>query len=237
MIGGAELRSRILLMAPANLVRFFPLDELSGTNCRDLSNNNQTVTYNGPTLKSRAGYDGMPTPDFDGSNDNIDTITNLSTDFGTPDTGSMFMAFWISEADASSGTFRHTVSIRDNVNNSEVDCLRWGSVAYQMRPQVIMQGEFRNVTMDITGKTNQWNTICITWDSSDVVKGWLNGVKVSNSSTFTNTWGTGGITHSKIGSRPESNSQWWKGGLGIVAWWKTVLPEAKAETLRLPNRM
>ena len=231
-----ELKQRILATNAANLVRFWPLDDLTGTTARELSTNGESVTYDGPTLKARAGIDGRPTPSFDGNNDSLDTITNMATDFGTPDTGSLFISFYISEAEAANGTFRHTAVIRDNVNNSEVDFIRWGSIAYQMRAQCIMQGSFKTISIDLTGKTNRWHSIVITWDTSDVMQMWWNGVKQASTPTFSSTWGAGAIDQSRIGRKPDSTAQYWKGNLGCIAWWKTVIPDAEAQALHVPER-
>jgi len=229
-------KTNVLNEDSANLVRYWRLNETSGNTAADLSSNAENVAYDGPTIGAARAYDPNElAPSFDGSNDSLDIIRNLSTDYSNRNIGSMLIAFYISEADAVSGSYRHTTVFRDSVNNSSVNFMRWGGVAYEMRAQAIMQGSFKTISFDLTGKTDRWHIALLTWDTSGNFNAYLNGV-AGTPSAFTQVWGAGAITHARIGRRPESASQYWSGNLAEIAIWKSELTATAAGKLYIPGR-
>lgn len=177
----------------------------SGTTWTDLSgfNRNGTLT-NGPT------YDGNNKGYFvlDGNNDYISTVT--ATTLGINSTSTSFtLNTWFK----TSGTGEYYLF--DNYNGSTDISLRIDSGKFEVFMADSNGTVFNAIQFGSNYNNNVWNNFCLTWDGSNTITAYANGVSLGTSTQagITGSFDSGAAF--LIGSRPTGTS-WFPGNISIM---------------------
>jgi hypothetical protein len=212
----------VLATAPANLISYWPLDEMVGdTTTLDYSSRANNGTYLGPTLGQSGIGDGRTCPLFDGTNDIVNVYSiGLASDF---DGQEGTMAAWVKVRDASVWTdrlsrnvFRLEGSSQNNVFMSKDAgraLLVFAFAAGGIRSMV----RFRSLNVD-------WFHAALTWSkSADQVAGYVNGVEIGSISSI-GAWSQPlHPARCVIGGRNALGGSPFSGWLAHVALWTTPL--------------
>ena len=198
------------VLAIANLLAYWKLDETSGTSAADASGNGYTGTYSGATLNNTAGPGGSMgnAPSFDGVNDRVTlpTLTGFSPSEGT-------LSIWCKVSGSGVWT--------DATNRAAM----WAGVNSNNRYSVLKpttNNTFRFVevagassnTYNHTLSSTAWFHIAYSWKSTGNVIAYVDGSQV-DSRAYTGTW-SGTVYTGEIGAQNFS-SIWWSGWLAHVA--------------------
>ena len=219
---------KLLSIAPANLIGYWPLwetsgavaDNLQGTAARD-------GAYIGVTLNSSTGPDGRPVGLWDGANDYCDIYSaSLNTAFsgaeGTISIWAKISAAGVWTDGAERYLYRLTVGadflfIRKNTTNNQVLLIyKAGGVS-------------NSVTVSSITSAG-WINFALTWSKAgDAVKAYMNGVQQGATSTGLGIWsGDLASTACILGADDvPSPASIWDGYFAHAAVWTTPLTPAQ----------
>lgn len=212
---------KVLSVAPANLLTYWPLWEPSGTVITDISPNARNGVYTGVDLGQPGIGDGRTSPLFDGTNDYGNLYTASFRDAFNGLEGSC--SIWIKMLDATSwsDTLTHNIfRFAPDANNQ-----------FYFRKQgtntVALIYHAGAVTKVLTATTTSvaWLHLAATWSkAADQAKLYLNGVQQGATMTGLGTWaGTLGATTTALGAADLVPTLPWRGYLAHLAFWNTPL--------------
>jgi len=221
---------KLLAIAPANLIAYWPLRETSGAVADNLEGTAaRDGAYTGVTLNSSTGPDGKPVPLFDGANDFVDIY---SASFNTAFSGAEgTVSIWAKVSGAgvwTDGTARNVISIEVDPSNVVEILKRGGATDDVLKFSHEAGGTLKQ--LDVTGQTSTaWRHLAITWSVvADELKFYIDGAKQGATLTGLGTWaGALGIVTCTIGSEDTSPTFPWDGYLAHTAVWNTPLTPAQ----------
>ena len=224
---GASYMGKVLATAPANLIGYWPLNELSGTNADNAEGTAaRDGTYTGVSLNNSTGPDGQPVGLWDGANDYCNIYSaSLATAFNVAEGTAMIWAKVSGVGVWTDGTARYALTLRTNSQNRvtifkhSVD--NWFYVRY----------EADNVDLITTitpFSSTGWVLYGVTWSAlADEVKVYVNGLQSGATLTGLGTWsGSLDSDYVSIGSQTATTSVW-DGYLAHAAVWTTPLSAAQ----------
>jgi len=234
MIHTVDYKDIVMNTNRANLARFYPLQETSGSTAYDFSKNNHNGSISGATLAQYRGPDGSPAIGFDGINDNIDCDSDAGTDFGQYSVGSIMIWWKVSGAGVWSDS---TIRAMTQIAGSADDYVRLRKTATDDELQIT--GEFTNDNdsdLETDYADTDWHCTIVTWD----VSGGTKELKVyhdntlENTLSYTNDWDSGEpVDQLKIGSNRVGGGQYWSGALWCAGYWTSELTTAEIQVLNM----
>ena len=220
----ATYSKKILSIASANLVGYWPQNEPAGSVSFDGSGKNHHGAYTGVTFGS-PGVPGMgfTAPTYDGTNDyNNIYSTSLNTAFNGAE-GAMVAWAKVSAAEVwTNGVDNYALRFAVDSNNQILFALPTtnSQITYFYRAngtiqQVLLAGQ----------SSTDWMCLFLTWSKSgDAVKAYLGGEQQGATQTGLDTWaGDLSAQVAVIGASITTPSSVWPGPIGPVALWNTPI--------------
>jgi hypothetical protein len=232
MIGGRDQGGYIEKVAgveAANLIGYWPLNELSGAVANDQSGNERDGSYTGVTLAQTGIGDGNTCPLFDGANDYVDvgSASFISAFSGVAGT----ILAWIKVSDAGVWT-----------DSNQRTVIYWmASTANRVKIErstanntmsVIYRANSATKQINISTSSTDWIHIGLTWDknagATGEVKVYYNGSQYG--STLENLGvfvGSLDIDRILVGASIKTPNAVWDGYIAHVAAWTKALTAAQ----------
>lgn len=224
---------KVLALAPANLLYYWPMNEEAGTVAVDLDTGDYPGTYVGVTLQYYDFPDGRKTPYFDGISDTTTLVAADLDDIFTLNEYSLSM--WIRVANAgvwSDEQGRTALYFYGNASNY-IKVQRLGTTDNALR--LIHRANGASEQKDLGSLTTlDWIWIGITFKQSEPIaryhiKAGGDTIKRGNiGSAPYATWSIGTFASADIGT---AGSAYWAGGIAHVAFWDTCFSDSVIETL------
>lgn len=234
--GGVPYFSRVLGIAPSNLLAYWRLNEGAGLVAFDSSGNNRNGAYSaGVVVGSELFLDGYPAPVLDGD----DVVNVYSTSLRDAFNGAEgSMAIWVKPANLDVWTNETTEHLfnfyADNNNRAEAYKPGFGSR--------LIGGEYRaGGTTETPGHTNfvtaAWYHVLLTWSkTNERVRVYVNGYPASSyqSDTLGTFAGQLASTVTTLGALTNTGTNGIRGALAHAALWDTELTATQALALVTP---
>lgn len=185
---GATYLTKVLGIAPANVLALWTLGDASGLTATDASGNGRTGTYvNTPTLAQPGIGDGRTAVLFDGSNDLVNLFTTSLRD-AWPSNGELTVMLWAKVASAgvlTDATVRQLAFFQVDANNF---CnIRRNTTTNQYQAVYTAGGTAKAVVF--TTSSTAWQLFALTASkSADQVKAYVGGVQVGTTQTGLGVW-------------------------------------------------
>ncbi len=221
--------SKVLATAPANLLAYWKLDELSGSVAHDSSGNGRHGTYqNGVTLNGATFEDGSPAASFDGINDYVDVYSSSLASAFNGSEGTLLV--WV-RSSALGLTGRHDAFRIAGASTSRVTLIK-GTPASSVTESYLAGGVTNNVSLPYDG--TDWFQSIISWSkSADAVKVYLNGSLVGSATGLGSWVGELDLASVVLGAVNTSGTFSWDGSLAHAALWDTALNTTQIAHLAL----
>lgn len=216
MAGGRGYTQQVLSAFGPNVIAYWPLLDLTGSQATDIGPHGYHGSYSGPTLNNDTAPDGSPAPTF-----TTDDIVNLysagmaSAFDGTKGTLSIFFkladaSYWLDGAAHNMVRFAPTAANTNEIRlyKTTVDnTLVWSYRAGGTNKQRSLGSQ----------SSLSWNCITIAWDAvADAVQFYLNGAPGVEQNSL-GTWsGSPGSANSVAGAFNTSLTLPWEGSLAHV---------------------
>lgn len=227
---GEDYKQRVLATRSAALLRYWMLDEASGTSMVDSSANADHGVYTGVDLAQPGIGDGRTCPNWDGVNDKGNAYTAaLAAAFPTAE-GSLGGFCKVSGAGVyADGTTRQVAGFRVDANNRVFFGRSTG--AGSMTLQYSAGGTAKLVTATLA--TLGWFHMCLTWSkAADEVRAYINGIQIGATQTGLGTWvGAVASSAANIGATLTTPSGVWSGSIAHVGLWNAPLTPAEVALL------
>jgi len=222
---------KVLSIAPANLIAYWPLWETSGATADNLEGTAaRDGAYTGVTLNSSTGPDGKPVPLFDGTNDYVDIYSaSLNTAFSGAE-GTVFLWGKVSGVGVwTDGSNRELISLYVDGNNYIF--IRKNSGNNTLTYYYNADGALE-VTAKAAISETGWMALGLTWSMSSggdgQVKAYYNGAQESATDTSLGTWaGSFNAARTLVGAGTTVPAAVFSGYLAHVAIWTTPLTAAQ----------
>lgn len=223
-------RKKLIAVAPANLIGYWPMDELAGTVAIDRSTQLNNGAYTGVTLVQTGIGDGRTCPLFDGSADfnNIYSVAFAADFSGAAGTAMVWgkvlnVGIWTDSSydelfRISAGATDEVLLRKTNTNN-----LYWRFTGSSTPKSVSMA----------SGSPVTWFHMAITWSAAaDQVIAYFNGSQTGATQTGLGAW-SAALTSTQccVGAYNTTPSQVWNGYLAHAALWNAVLTPAQISML------
>ena len=230
---GASYISRVLNIAPGNLVAYWTLNEQAGSVVTDSAHAAPSAfngAYAGVTLNQPGIGDGSGCPAFNGTTSKINVYTAALVEAFPGDEGSLVL--WARAADANVWTENWRSLLRLQVNTSNRIALQRNSTANNLFMERIAGGANQNHT--ITGiNVTTWMHLAITWSrAANQVRFYRDGTQQGSTRTCPNAWAgalDSGIC--VIGAETTNPINVWRGWLAHVALFNAPLAAAQVGAL------
>jgi hypothetical protein len=209
--GFYPIKNRILDIGTANLVRYYMMNETSGTTMIDYGPNGSNGTYNGPTLNSGVHMlDGQPAPSFDGVNDECSFLSNLNTDWPAANRTEGLILIWVKAANIGvwdDATQRYLFRIRTDANNQIL--FRKKATTNELIAIVEFSGKSTSPGVTITPSADWMSFIIRWWDDGVLTNAeiYQNG-SLLNSGTANNDVWSGDVAIADIAGAFTSGNVW-----------------------------
>ena len=221
--------NKVLGIASGNLIAYWPGNETSGTNADNAEGTAaRDGTYSGVTLDAITGPAGLPTGQWDGTNDVLDIYsTSLRDAFNDAEGTAMVWAKVSGAGVWTDSTNRYLLNLRTDSNN-QVQFLKLTS-----NNDIFIRYEAGGVQETVTDSslagTLDWFHLAITWSvAADEMKAYINGSQVGSTQTVLGTWvGNLSSTETVIGAANTTPGSVWDGYLAHPAIWTTPLTGAQ----------
>ncbi len=216
----SSFQSKIQNIESSSLVAHFPCIETSGTVMRDFSSAATNGTYSNVTLNATT-YRGQPIPSFNGSS-SVASFT--STILGTK--GTLILIGRVSAlADWSDSTARFMMRIQVDANNLLFVQKTTGANQLQIR----YRAGSTEKSLNISTSAVDFFKLVVTWgdlNNGNAVNAWFNGIAQTQQTVF-------GAFAGVIGTKNfgENSANSWKGNLGRISIWNTILSAADINLL------
>jgi hypothetical protein len=225
----ATYSSKVLSIAPASLIAYWPLDEISGTNARNLQGvvaRDGTFARDVATMTTGVGPAGGTAPLFDGTNDYCDIYsTDLNTAFNG---GEGTLAGWIKVFGVgiwTDSTSRMLFQLRADASNRVF-------ITRQTTDNQILSDFIGGGTADTEFhnglNSTDWLHFAIAWSvTTNEVRHYLDG-SLTETDTGVGTWaGDLSATETIIGASATTPTGMFNGYLADIAIWTTALSAAQ----------
>lgn len=206
--------NRIKQLAEPNLIRYWPLDDRSGTAAKDFSEAYNTPgTYTSATLASVIGPTGKMAPDFDSVDDYVDIIDSLNAD--SSGRNNLTFSIWAKVRNSgvwTDGANRILCQVRSGPNDY-FWIRKVGTTNNRIQVRIRRGGV--NTTINIDSITTlDWFNVAFTTNggAGGDVWVWFNGV-FQATDTITNPWASDPYIEASIGKRANGTAQFWNGYL------------------------
>lgn len=225
---------QVIAVDSANLIKYHPMRETTGTTADDYSSANLDGTYNGVTLNSALGPDFQSVPLFA---DTGDYLNVYSSAFASAFNGSEgTMSLWLRPNAASvwtDGTARGILRFDDgNFFNSAY--IFKNAVNNLITFAYVANSTSKTVNHTVDGSAD-WVMASLTWSAAaDQMKAYINGAQTGSTQTGLGAWnGVLSSTYAVAGNTTASGSQanQWKGNLAHIAVWDAPLTAAQIAIL------
>lgn len=229
--GGSLYAGKVLAVAPANLLAYWPLAESSGAVATDESGNARNGSYSNTTLGVTGIGDGRTAAQFNGTTSfaNIYSTSLNAAWIG----GSFTIAMWLKVAAASvwtDGTTRRPLYISvDNNNRIFVE-----RSTVNNRLDVVYIAGSTNDTKSLTGLSlTGWFHLAVTINKvADTGLVYLNGVQQGAALSTLGTWaGALSATRTTVGASSTVPAEVWNGQIADVGLWNVPLAAAQIASL------
>ena len=227
---------KVLSIAPANLIAYWPLWETSGATADNLEGTAaRDGAYTGVTLNSSTGPDGRPVGLWDGANDYCNIYSaSLNTAFNGAE-GTVALWAKVSAAGVwADGLLRY--NIRLTVDGNNFVNLKKLAAANGIQYDYKAGGTLLSRAVGSISTTG-WYNIAMTWSKSaggdGEVRGYYNGIQQGATLTALGVW-AGALTSTAciIGADDTPSPGFvWDGLLAHVAVWNTPLTPAQIALL------
>lgn len=219
--------SKILSIQRQDLIGYWPLNEVSGTNADNAEGTAaRDGTYTGVALNTITGIEGLPVGLWDGVNDYCDVYSTSFRDVFDGAEGTI--SIWakvLSSAVWTDATERYLVRFRADGSNT-VNIFKTSS---NNELRLARPGGGVNSGFTITGvTTTDWFNLAITWSElDDEVRVYFNGAPATTPITGLGTWvGNLATLTTLIGSVNQTPTSPWSGYISHGAVWKNALVAA-----------
>lgn len=179
---------KVKTIAPANLIGYWPMSELSGSVATDYSGRGNHGAYTGVTLGQPGIGDGRTCPLFDGTNDfnNIYSAA-LASDFNASE-GSLWGWMKVGAAGVwTDGTIDSLATLVVDGNN-RIEIFKTAT-NNQLQFRYRAGGTSKDVTSTALNGSIAFFHIAITWSvAADQMKAYINGAQVGTTQTGLGTW-------------------------------------------------
>jgi len=210
--GSESYAKKVARICGDDLVRYYKMEETSGTACIDFSDNTTNGTYiNTPTLDDIASpvKGGLTAPLFDG----VDQHATLGTLSPLGDSADFMFSVWMKVANAgvwTDGTERTSMMIL-NTGSNWVQIKRH-SVNNVMRMECRSGGSVNSLDITSISTTDWFHIGCVVKNTGDM-EVYLDGVSqgtITKSSSWT---GSGGWLNGALGRASDVPFRFWNGHL------------------------
>ena len=236
MAGKARYANRLLAVARANLLAYWPLNETSGTVAADLSGNGRNGAYTGVDLANTPGpATGYSHPYFDGANDycNIYGASLAAAFNGQSGTAALWVKLY--PGDWAVNAYRTALMISADGNN--VLQLYKNNTGTRF-DYFYRAGGTIDTLLYTTSSPAGWFHVAFTWSkAADNAKAYFSGVQVGSTLATLGTWaGAPAADLTNIGAEDNSPAVTtpFKGWLAHAAIWNTPLTAAQIALLATP---
>ena len=224
-------KNKVLGIQPANLIAYWPLDELSGA----VADNTEGTaardgTYTGVTFGQPGIGDGNTCPLFDGANDLVAIYSDSLRDAFDKDKGTLAIWFKVSGPGVwTDGVWRYCAQL--HADNSNYIVLAKTNTNNQFLFRYRAGGLNKQVQLIISD--TGWNNAAITWDTAvDEVKAYINGAQTGATQSSLGAWaGNLTATGTRLGAATAGPTLIWDGPLAHVPVWTTPLVLADIQSV------
>jgi len=225
---------KVLLIAPDNLVAYWPLWDASGPTAEDISPNGHDGTYNNCTLGAWGIDDGNTAAQFDGSNSNVNIYSaGLNADFDGAE-GTLLAWAKVSGSDVwTDGALRTIIYMAVDSDNRVF--IRKSTTDNTLDFYYIAGGTPKNVSPGSQSFTS-FTCLAISWSAAaDEMKAFIDGVQTGSTQTSLGTW-TGDLDSATtcIGAASSTPASVMDGYIAHAALWNRALDAAEIEYLSAP---
>lgn len=182
---GTRHERRVLSVLPANLIGYWPMQELSGTTATDIAGNSRNGAYGYVTLGA-AGLTGRGRAvTFDGSTSYLNIYSTSLRDAFDPTQGAAGVFAQLGSVAWTDGATRQLLRLRVD-NNNQVAIYK-DTVSYRLILRYRAGGTSQ--LFYVYMYTTQPFSAMITWDTTaDEVRAYINGVQVGQAQGSLGTW-------------------------------------------------
>lgn len=229
--GRQTYAQKVLTIAPANLLAYWPLNEASGTQITDLSGSSRHGVYTGVDLAQ--SQPPFICPLWDGVNDVGNVYSAGLAGAFNKDEGSAVLWYKVNSSGVlSDATARRLLSLRADASN--VVALHRTTTNNQFTCTYSAGGTAKSV--NITNTSVAWQHVAITWSkAADQMIVYLNGTQTGATQTGLGVWaGALASTGCNIGALLSTPTQPWHGYLAHAALWSTPLSAPQILALATP---
>jgi hypothetical protein len=226
-IHGTRHERRVLSVLPANLIGYWPMQELSGTTATDVSGNSRNGAYGNVTLGA-AGLTGRGRAvSYNGSTSKCSIYSTPLRDAFDPTKGGVCVWAGPDSADVWTDTVaRYLVRLYAD-NNNQI--------------QIYSNGEGRLMLTHRAGEVSQTYSVYVnsaaplsaglTWDTAaDEVRAYINGVQVGQTLSGLGTW-AGTISIATIGCGNTTPISVWSGRIAHACLYAGATPTPQQMSL------
>lgn len=216
------------------LLAYYPLNELSGTVCTDVSGNGRHGTYHGVTLGQTGIGDGLTCAQFDGTAGYVDIYSASLANAWLPT--NYTISCWCKVQSAAvwtDGVVRNALTLGADANN-RAEHYR-GPVNNNIGALLDKTGHF-SFTNYTTGAPTGWFHLLsiFTIAGPNAWLMYLNGVQVGSATNAFAWSGALSATRCLIGAQVNTPSALWKGYIGHVGIWARTLTTEIAALNTIP---
>jgi hypothetical protein len=226
IFGGESYNEKVLATAAANLIAFWPLNDLSGSVADNLEGTAaRDGAYTGVTLGQTGIGDGDTCPLFDGINDKVNVYSaSLATAWsGIEGT----FTCWLNPSTVAGGGNDAALHFEKDGNNyARIHRAEAGLVF-----ELFSGADQAYISAGSVLSADTWYHVAMSWsESGNAVKAFIGGAQTGSTQAYPNTWsGTLGSTTTTIGA--YGSSLYWAGRLAKAAVWTTPLTAAQISAL------
>ncbi len=232
---GASYIDKVRGIDLANLIGYWPGNELSGTNADNAEGTAaRDGTFSGVSLNAIVGPDGQPAGQWDGANDYCDVYsTSINTPFDEAEGTLMIWAKVSGSGVWTDSTARRAIAFAADGSN-QVYIARH-TVNNQLRMTYEAAGTAENLIANAANADTDWHCYLITWSvAADEVKGYEDGTQFSTTRATLGTWsGALATTLCNVGASSTVPASVWDGYLAHAALWNTPLTATQISNLAL----
>jgi len=223
---------RVRHIRPESLIGYWPLDEVSGTVCHDLSGNARNGSYVGVDLAKTGIGDGRTCPYFDGVNDYVNIYSaSLAAAFNGAEGTFLCWIKAVSAADWAAATVGAMTRIAADAASNGIRILN--GAANDIEWKYIAGGITVQVIAAATVNKMDWQCLSMTWSKAiDQFRVYARGIQIGTTQTGLGVWtGTPTATRMIVGANTVDPALPLHGNLAHVALWRSALSSQENESL------
>lgn len=225
------VRERLLRVAPAALLAYWPLDERAGTVAFDASGNARNGAYTNVALGASGIGDGRAAASFNGTTSYCNVYSaSLAASFNGAE-GTIALWAKVSAAGVwTEGALRRLIYLQADTNNRVI--LQRSTINGTIEG-VLIAGGVGKTAVALTTSPAGFFHAAITWSkSADQLKAFVAGAQIGATLTGLGVFvGALAIATTCIGSVSTTPTTVWSGSIAHVALWNTALSPAQIALL------